>query len=310
MAQITNKILTLSLILVYASAQIQLYTSTENSVEKYLITSTEQLVVIGFEGQQEVRDYIFCRLKECICEDMVSKGQRSHPKLNQIQTTVNFECLNENTIQFERKENGYQPYVWNNKPQEVESRPYQSQKRITQASTVTYTDSDMTSSITVGSELELKWKFNTDDTIEMCVCLNKKAWVGVGFGSGMNGVDMFAINIIDGAAELLDLYSTSEDTPPTDTTQDITLISSSITDTAVKARIKRKLNTGDSKDAVLAKGSSYTWSYASSSSLVMEDHKNNVAEFKITLSESGSQQVSQGNLLQLVFGLIALNLII
>lgn len=146
----------------------------------------------------------------------------------------------------------------------------------------------MTASIKVGTELELKWKFNTDDTIEMCVCLNKKAWVGIGFGKGMNGVDMFAINIIDGAAELLDLYSTSENTPPTDSIKDITLVSSSITDTAVKARIKRKLNTGDSKDAVLAKGSSYTWSYASSSSLVMEDHKNNVAEFSITLNESGA----------------------
>lgn len=32
----------------------------------------------------------------------------------------------------------------------------------------------------------------------------------------MNGVDMFAINIIDGAAELLDLYSVSENTPPSD----------------------------------------------------------------------------------------------
>lgn len=43
----------------------------------------------------------------------------------------------------------------------------------------------MTASIKVGTELELKWKFNTDDTIEMCVCLNKKAWVGIGFGKGV-----------------------------------------------------------------------------------------------------------------------------
>lgn len=84
------------------------------------------------------------------------------------------------------------------------------------------------------------------------------------------------------------MYSIGENTPPTDTKSDVTLISSSITDTSVKVRISRKLNTGDSKDAVFAKGSSYTWSYASSSSLLMEDHKNDVAEFSITLNESGS----------------------
>lgn len=43
----------------------------------------------------------------------------------------------------------------------------------------------MTSSIVVSSELTLKWKFNTDGTFEMCVCLSKKAWVGVGFGAGV-----------------------------------------------------------------------------------------------------------------------------
>ncbi|CAD8086097.1 unnamed protein product [Paramecium sonneborni] len=310
MTQITNKILTLSLILVYASAQTQLNVSKENQVEKYLITSTEQLVVIGFQGQQEVRDYIFCRLKECTCEDMVSKGPRSHPKVNQYQQTGNVECINEQTITFERIENGYIPYVWNNKPQEEESRSYQPQKRITQQNTVVYSDSDMTASMTVGSSLVLKWKFNTDDTIEMCVILNKKAWVGIGFGKGMKGVDMFAINIIDGAAELLDLYSTQDATPPTDATNDITLVSSSVTDSAVKARIKRKLNTGDSKDAILTKGSKYTWSFASSSSLVMEDHKSNVQEFEITLNESGAQQTSHAYLISLILGFILQSLII
>ncbi|CAD8180120.1 unnamed protein product [Paramecium octaurelia] len=310
MTQITKNILILGLILVIGQAQISLNISSENSVEKYFITSTEHMVVIGFEGQYEVRDYIFCRMNDCTCEDMVSKGPRSHPQLNSIQQTINVQCVDNNTITFERKENSYKPYIWNNKPQEEEQKPFKPQKRITQADTVTYTDSDMTASLTVGSTLQLKWKFNTDDTIEICVILNKKSWVGIGFGQGMNGVDMFAINIIDGAAELLDLYATGESAPPTDNSKDVTLISSSISDSAVKARIKRKLNTGDSKDAVLAKGSSYTWSYATSSSLVMEDHKSNVGEFSITLSESGSQQTSNANLISLIFGLLVLGLII
>lgn len=48
------------------------------------------------------------------------------------------------------------------------------------------------------------------------------------------------------------------------------------------------MNTGDAKDTTLTKGSSYTWSYASSTSLVMEDHHNDVKEFSVTFNESGT----------------------
>lgn len=51
------------------------------------------------------------------------------------------------------------------------------------------------------------------------------------------GVDMFAINIIDSVPEIVDLWSTSEDTPPTDSTNDYKLISYSITDSAVNVRL-------------------------------------------------------------------------
>ena len=43
----------------------------------------------------------------------------------------------------------------------------------------------MTASVTVGNLVVLKWKFNTDDTFDLCVCLPKKAWVGIGFGAGV-----------------------------------------------------------------------------------------------------------------------------
>jgi hypothetical protein len=43
----------------------------------------------------------------------------------------------------------------------------------------------MTATKTVDSSLVLKWKFNTDGTIEMCILLSKKAWVGIGLGSGV-----------------------------------------------------------------------------------------------------------------------------
>lgn len=43
----------------------------------------------------------------------------------------------------------------------------------------------MTASKTVSSSLVLKWKFNTDDTFDMCVSYKKKAWIGIGFGKGV-----------------------------------------------------------------------------------------------------------------------------
>lgn len=64
----------------------------------------------------------------------------------------------------------------------------------------------------------------------------------------MNGVDMFTINIIDDVPEILDLYSTSEASPPTDATNDYNLISYSVSASAVNVRFSRKLDTGDSKD--------------------------------------------------------------
>lgn len=53
----------------------------------------------------------------------------------------------------------------------------------------------------------------------------------------MKGVDMFAINIIDSVPEIVDLWSTSEDTPPTDATNDYTLISYSVSDNGLSVRL-------------------------------------------------------------------------
>ena len=53
----------------------------------------------------------------------------------------------------------------------------------------------------------------------------------------MKGVDMFTINIIDNVPEVLDLWSTGEDTPPTDASNDYTLVSYNVTDNAVNVRL-------------------------------------------------------------------------
>lgn len=46
-----------------------------------------------------------------------------------------------------------------------------------------YSDSDMTDSKTIDSRLTIKWKFNSDGTIEFATIWNKKTWLGIGFGS-------------------------------------------------------------------------------------------------------------------------------
>lgn len=51
------------------------------------------------------------------------------------------------------------------------------------------------------------------------------------------GVDMFAINIIDNVPKIIDLWSTDEDTPPTDETNNYSLISYSITDNGLSVRL-------------------------------------------------------------------------
>ncbi|CAD8177161.1 unnamed protein product [Paramecium pentaurelia] len=312
MFQINTSIFILLIVLITVNAEIA-FTYTKNNHElHYNIISNEDLVVLAFSGQQDFREYLFCRLKECQCEERFVQGARSHPKLSEQQLISNYFCQ-KNQMNFIRPDTGFQPYVWKNTQGKEQSKHIEQQSRIVQevtstASTTTYTDTDMTASLSVGSIFQVKWKFNTDDTIEMCFILNQKSWIGVGFGRGMKNVDMLTINIIDNQAEVIDLWSVEDDTPPTDTQQDLELISYSIADNSVKARIKRKLNTGDSsQDVVLAKGTSYTWSYATSSALVMEDHGHEFQEFTITLVENGDTVISYSEILMVfvvIFNLI------
>ncbi|CAD8085879.1 unnamed protein product [Paramecium sonneborni] len=300
MSQINMFIATILIILTIVNGEIEFSFKQKNNQLLYKIISNEDLVVLAFSGQMDLREYLFCRMKDCECEERYAQGVRSHPKLSEQQLVSNYECEN-NEMMFVRVDTGYYPYVWQNKQENAKS--VDKQQRITQeiTSNLSYSDSDMTASLSVGSIFQVKWKFTTDEYIEMCLILNQKSWIGVGFGKGMRNVDMLTINIIDNVVEVIDLWSVEDDTPPTDTQQDIELISYSVADNSVKARIKRKLNTNDSKqDVVLAKGSQYTWSYATSSALVMEDHGHNFKEFTITLNESGDTIVSYSEILMVI----------
>ncbi|CAD8077522.1 unnamed protein product [Paramecium primaurelia] len=141
MTQITNRIITLSLFLIYALVKIQ----TENSVEKYQ------------QGNQLVQDlkiiiserlYI-CRLKECKWKKIVSQGSRSH-QIKPIQQTVNLECIDNLKFILKRKKVNTNLIFGQ---QTLRGKP-QPQKRITLDNTVTYTDREMTFQYN-----KLKWKF-------------------------------------------------------------------------------------------------------------------------------------------------------
>ena len=66
-----------------------------------------------------------------------------------------------------------------------------------------------------------------------------------------------------GKIEVLDLWSTGENLPPVDsTTNDYTIVTSSIVGDGYTVTFKRKLDTKDNKDTPLAINSDYHWGWA------------------------------------------------
>lgn len=75
-------------------------------------------------------------------------------------------------------------------------------------------------------------------------------------------MDMFVIEIENDQVIVRDLWSTSDSTPSTDTSQDFQIKKQTLGTNSLEVTFNRKLNTGDSKDKTLSKGQSYSWGYA------------------------------------------------
>ncbi|CAD8213022.1 unnamed protein product [Paramecium octaurelia] len=259
------------LISLFTLNQAQILSQQLDNEKQRLVISIENLeneAVINFQNQDgQFVDQIFCQRSQCECIVTQSNTTEEHIEIQ--------EC-SENKLIIQR-----------NYSQLIASLSSSPQRRMVEV----YSDSDMTDSKTIDSRLTIKWKFNSDGTIEFATIWNKKTWLGIGFGSSMSNVDMITLNVSGSTVELLDLYSTSQNTPPTDSQQDYTLISYEVGSASVKTRFKRKLSTGDSKDKTLVKGSSYSWCYAYSSALSLERHTVNLG-FSITLTDSGTSSSS------------------
>lgn len=80
----------------------------------------------------------------------------------------------------------------------------------------------------------------------------------------MNNVDMFVAQInSNNVVEVLDLWSTGESLPGTDTsTQDTLVTAQSILGDGFSVTFTRKLDTGDTSDTKLTVGSDYSWGWA------------------------------------------------
>jgi hypothetical protein len=94
------------------------------------------------------------------------------------------------------------------------------------------------------------------DTMQVTVIGQDNTWVGIGYGQGMNGVDMNIIEFADnGNYALTDAYATTTAMPTADATQggtnDLTNVVYSRSNSLPQVVYQRKLKTTDSKDAVL-----------------------------------------------------------
>lgn len=114
---------------------------------------------------------------------------------------------------------------------------------------------------------------STEETIRVALQATTKGWVAVGFqpGSRMKNADIILGMVVDGDVVVLDSYSTGDFGPhPADVdqggTNDLLVVGGSEVDSVTTIEFERKLDTGDSRDVVLQRGSAMKviWAYGSS----------------------------------------------
>ncbi|CAK71902.1 unnamed protein product (macronuclear) [Paramecium tetraurelia] len=141
------------------------------------------------------------------------------------------------------------------------------------AQTVTYTDSDLSSSLQLGTyELYMKWEIYTNGSFDMAIDYNQLNWIGFGFCPTMSNCDMIILYLSQQTVIVMDTFSYGQSTPRTDKSNDINIVSYAVNSTGYKVRFNRKLDTGDTSDQVLAKGDKYTFCVAWSGADQIEMH--------------------------------------
>jgi len=167
---------------------------------------------------------------------------------------------------------------------------------------------DLTSEIQVTNDFYLYWRFNSNDTITMAFRWRTGGFIGLGFGTAMNGMDVISAEYVNGQLMVFDRWADSTSTPNLDTdiggTDDVNLIASLNSDSEGFAIVKfnRALNTGDRFDYVITQ-KSVEFCFAYSDLQEISYHGNNKYLFSFQFFEGYKGQavldaIGKSNLIQ------------
>lgn len=141
----------------------------------------------------------------------------------------------------------------------------------------------------------LYWDFPDSETIHMSIRWNKEGYIAIGFGSGMDNVDMIACERINREIKVSDKWSTGKNTPLDDSNfggkDDLERTGFTLKDQDGWSLVtfKRKLNTKDQYDYVITKEQT-TMEFAFSSSPSLSYHGSDKQRFRVTLISNSDQQ--------------------
>lgn len=141
----------------------------------------------------------------------------------------------------------------------------------------------------------LYWDFPDSETIHIGVRWNKKGYFALGFGSGMDNVDIIACEKINGEIKVSDKWSIGKNTPLDDSifggTDDLERTGFDFKDQDGWSLVtfKRKLNTGDKYDYVITKELT-TMEFAFSSLPTLSYHGSDKQRFRVILISNSNQQ--------------------
>ena len=160
---------------------------------------------------------------------------------------------------------------------------------ITQAQTKTIAYKELPSSTGASSGSGMFFGATmTSDSITVTFAGPSTKWIGLGFGTSMSGTDALIYTSSGGSQNWWDYYmgNTSSSSVVKDASQDWNIKSNTVVGTLRTVVATRKLNTGDSKDAVFNYNSSsinLVWARSSGTSYVLADHGGSRA-YGITLT--------------------------
>ena len=131
--------------------------------------------------------------------------------------------------------------------------------------------------VALDNEANMKMYYTFNDTlIDFWFVYPGHHWFGIGFGTLMKNSDMIIIEVVNQAVVVTDRYCLGHVAPQLDTelggTNDVELIEYSLDTTNTIVHIRRKQDTGDTKDFVIDGPRSYNLLWAITSSGTMEDH--------------------------------------